>query len=366
MPLPDFFLRSFRILLFPFAVLYGGILHVRNKLYDRKTLKSICFNIPIINVGNLSVGGTGKSPMVEYLLSTLKPYYKLGTISRGYKRRTKGYLLADTDSTSLELGDEPMQFYIKYPDVAVAVGEERIVAVPQLLYDRPETQVIILDDAFQHRSITAGYSILLTSWNDLYTRDYYLPTGNLRDNPYSAERADCIVVTKCPPELTSRQAEELILELNPAEHQPVFFTTIQYGLPYHILSGEPIKLSRETEVLLVCGIANPEPLTSYLEQQVSSFEAMFFNDHHIFTIDDLNAIRSKFNEPTTAQKIILTTDKDAVRLIKFKKELTGLPLFIQPITTTFLFGKEPDFRSLITTFIEDFHNKNSEQNGAEE
>lgn len=365
MPLPDFFLRSFRILLFPFAVVYGGILHIRNKLFDRGTIKSTRFNLPIINVGNLSVGGTGKSPMVEYLLESLKPMYKLGTISRGYKRRTKGYLLADSDSTSLELGDEPMQFFLKHPDVAVAVGEERIVAVPQLLYDRPETQVIVLDDAFQHRAITAGFSILLTAWNDLYTRDYYLPTGNLRDNPYSAERADCIVVTKCPQSLSSKQAEELINELNPSAHQPVFFTSIHYGQPYHILSGTKKNISRETEVLLVCGIANPESLTTFLEQQAATYEAMFFSDHHIYTIDDLKAIRAKFNDLESPDKIILTTEKDAVRLVKFKKELPALPIFVQPITTTFLFEKEPAFRSLIVTFIEDFYNEKSNNHGAE-
>jgi tetraacyldisaccharide 4'-kinase len=364
MPLPDFFLRSFRLLLFPFAVLYGGVLHIRNRLYDRGTIKSTRFNLPIINVGNLSVGGTGKSPMVEFLLATLKTHYKLGTISRGYKRRTKGYLLADLDSTSLELGDEPMQFFLKHPDVAVSVGEERIVAVPQLLFDRPEIQVIIMDDAFQHRAITAGFSILLTAWNDLYTRDYYLPTGNLRDNPYSAERADCIVVTKCPSALTSQQAREIEAELNLAQHQPVFFTSIQYGIPYHILSGATQTLSRQSEVLLVCGIANPEPLTTYLEQQVATYEALFYSDHHIFTIDDLKAIRSKFNQLQAHDKLILTTEKDAVRLIKFKKELPDLPVFVQPITTSFLFGKENAFRSLIVTFIEDFYQSKSDNNGA--
>src|SRR5690348_10148983 len=177
----NFFLKSFRILLLPFALLYWLGIAIRNWLFDKNISKSSGFGLPLICVGNLSVGGTGKSPMVEYLVRILKDKYKVATLSRGYKRKTKGYALANETTTALEIGDEPMQFHLKFPDVPVAVGEERIVAIPQLLHDRPETEVIILDDAFQHRPINAGLNILLTDCNNLFYNDWFLPAGNLRD-----------------------------------------------------------------------------------------------------------------------------------------------------------------------------------------
>ncbi|MGB5028144.1 MAG: tetraacyldisaccharide 4'-kinase, partial [Chitinophagaceae bacterium] len=169
----NFFLKSFRILLLPFALLYWLGIAIRNWLYDKRILESTSFGLPLICVGNLSVGGTGKSPMVEYLVANLKNKFKVATLSRGYKRKTRGYAMADEKTTALEIGDEPMQFHLKFPEVPVAVGEERILAIPQLLHDRPETKVIILDDAFQHRTVKAGLNILLTDYNNLFTRDFY-------------------------------------------------------------------------------------------------------------------------------------------------------------------------------------------------
>ena len=198
----SFFLKSFRILLLPFALLYWLVIAIRNWLYNKKIIPSASFGLPLICVGNLSVGGTGKSPMVEYLVRLLKDQFKIATLSRGYKRKTKGYALANKESTALEIGDEPMQFHIKFPDVPVAVGEERLDAIPQLLHDRPGTEAIILDDAFQHRAIKAGLNILLTDYNNLFTRDFYLPTGDLRDLKSEYKRAEIIVVTKCKPDLT--------------------------------------------------------------------------------------------------------------------------------------------------------------------
>ena len=173
-------LKPVRILLLPFSLVYGMIIYIRNWMFDKNLLRSATFNLPIICVGNLSVGGTGKSPMVEFLIAKLKSQFRVAILSRGYKRKTRGYALASDHSTALEIGDEPMQFYNKFPDVTVAVGEERIVAIPQLLHDKPDTQVIILDDAFQHRSVKAGFNILLTDFNNLYTRDWFLPTGDLQ------------------------------------------------------------------------------------------------------------------------------------------------------------------------------------------
>ena len=198
----NWFLKSFRVLLIPFAIIFWLVIAVRNWLYTKNILKSTSFGLPLICVGNLSVGGTGKSPMVEYLVLHLKNRFKVATLSRGYKRKTRGYVLANEYTTAIDIGDEPMQFHQKFPDVPIAVGEERIVAIAQLMHDRPDTEVIVLDDAFQHRAIKAGLNILLTEYANLFTRDFFLPTGDLRDLRSSYKRAQIIVVTKCRPDLS--------------------------------------------------------------------------------------------------------------------------------------------------------------------
>jgi len=351
----NFFLRSFRLLLFPFALIYGAIIIIRNIFYDKGWLKSGGFNIPIICVGNLSVGGTGKSPMVENLAGLLKDRFKVATLSRGYKRRTKGYILADEKSTALEIGDEPMQFHLNHPEIYVAVGEERIEAIPQLLYDHPETEVIILDDAFQHRSIKAGLNIILTDYNNLYSRDFFLPTGDLRDQGSSAKRAEIIIVTKCKPELNESEAKNIREELRILPHQHLFFTTIRYGSPYHLITRKNISLNRQMEVLLVCGIANPEPLKKFLHEETLTYEACYYNDHHIFSIDDLTEIRTRFQQIEATEKVIITTEKDAVRLIKFGEELKDIPFYVLPISVSFLFSETKAFNNLIINFIEGFN-----------
>ena len=322
-------------------------------------MKSASFNFPIINVGNLAVGGTGKSPMVEYLLRLLQDEYKAATLSRGYKRKTKGYALANDDTTALEIGDEPMQFHTKFPGVAVAVGEERIVAIPQLLHDRPHTQVIILDDAFQHRAIKAGLNILLTDYNNLFTRDLFLPMGDLRDQRRSYKRADIIVVTKCPASLQQEEKKKIEKEISPLPHQQVFFTTIQYGVPYHIITKQPKPITEDDEVLLVCGIANPRPLEQYIVQQAKTYYEQSYSDHHIFTIDDLRDIRRKFEE-LQQPAFIVTTEKDAMRLIKFRNELIDMPMFVLPVRHRFLYDGGMRFDELVHTFIRRFSaNKNN-------
>jgi len=205
----NWFLKSFRILFLPFAIIYWLVLWVRNFLYNKNIFRSSSFGLPVICVGNLSVGGTGKSPMVEFLVERLKGRFRIATLSRGYKRKTRGYALANEHSTALDIGDEPMLFHLKFPGVPVAVGEERLVAIPQLLHDKPDLKAIILDDAFQHRAINAGLNILLTDFNNLFTRDFYLPTGDLRDLKSAYKRAHIIVVTKCKPELTDDEADKI-------------------------------------------------------------------------------------------------------------------------------------------------------------
>ncbi len=348
------FLKSFRILLLPLALLYGVIIIARNFLYNKKYLRSAEFNFPLICIGNLVVGGTGKSPMVEYLIELLHPQFRIATLSRGYKRKTKGYALAKENTTALEIGDEPMQFHLKYPELPVAVGEERIVAIPQILHDKPATQAIILDDAFQHREVKAGFNILLTEYGDLYTRDFFMPTGDLRDQSSSASRADIIVVTKCPAELDDAEKIKIISELDPSANQQVFFTAIEYGTPYHILTKAQQQITQQIEVLLVCGIANPKPLKQYLLEHASTYYQVDYSDHHIFRIDDLKDIQKKFEAITAQQKIIVTTEKDAVRLMKFADRLAQLPLFVLPIKHKFLFNEGQQFNDAVISFIKNF------------
>ncbi len=350
----NFFLKSFRILLFPFALLYWLVIGIRNWLFDKQILKTAEFGLPLICVGNLSVGGTGKSPMVEYLVGRLKDDFKVATLSRGYKRKTKGYLLAGNNTSALEIGDEPMQFHLKFPSVPVAVGEERIEAIPQLLHDCPDTEVIILDDAFQHRSIKAGLNILLTEYGNLFTRDFYLPTGDLRDLKKSYKRAEIIIVTKCKPNLTEAEKQKLIREIKPLPDQHIFFTAIAYGELYHVISGKPANFSHSAEILLVSGIANPRPLKKMLEEHSNIYHLLQYSDHHIFTIDDLNEIRKRFDELESEEKIILTTEKDAVRLQKFSNEIGGLPFFVIPVRHQFLFNEGTIFDRLVGDFIKDF------------
>ena len=358
----DIFLKSFRFLLFPFSLLYGAVVKVRNLMYDRGFLSVTRFNVPVICVGNLSVGGTGKSPMVEYLLDMLAGRFRVATLSRGYRRRTKGYVLAGQDTTALEIGDEPMQFHVKFPGVAVSVGERRVEAVPQLLYDRPETEVIILDDAFQHRAIGAGLNIVLTDFSNPYSRDFFLPAGDLRDARRRADQADVIIVTKCPPQLSTAESAAFSRELSPAAGQHLFYSTIEYGTPYHLTDHQETALHSDAEVLLVCGIANPEPLKRWLEGQVSGFEMMRFRDHHIFNIDDLKDIGQRFRALQSQRKIILTTEKDAVRLQKFGPALQALPIFVLPIRMRFLFDGAHEFRAIIDNFIETFPRNIEEMN----
>lgn len=354
------FLKSFRVLLLPFAVLYGGIVYLRNWMYNKQYLKSVGFNIPIICVGNLSLGGTGKSPMVEHILSILSDEYKIATLSRGYKRKTKGYALANHNTTALEIGDEPMQFHIKFPNVSVAVCERRIEAIPQLIQDIPNLKGIILDDAFQHREIIAGLNVLLTDYNNLYCDDIFFPTGDLRDQRKAANRASIIVVTKCPSNLSLEQRDEIIEKLYPAQHQSIFFTSIAYDTPYHIYNpNDEWVLSLRDEVLLVCGIANPLPLKEYLHEHTNTYYQISYSDHHIFSIEDLKEIKEKFEQIPSKSKLILTTEKDAVRLVKYTEELNDIPLYVLPIKPHFLFDAEIAFNKLVIDYLAQFHTNNN-------
>ncbi|WP_425659200.1 tetraacyldisaccharide 4'-kinase [Tenacibaculum ascidiaceicola] len=308
-------MKLFRFLLFPFAVLYDVVTRFRNWFFNVGILKSTSFDISVIAVGNLSVGGTGKSPQIEYLIRLLKDDYKIAVLSRGYKRKTEGFQLVNDTHTAEDVGDEPLQFYKKFKnDITVAVDADRTNGIQQLLKNDNPLEVILLDDAYQHRKVTASTYILLTKYNDLYVDDFVLPTGNLRESRRGAKRASVIVVTKCPENLSKAEQEKIVRKLNPKSYQKVFFTTIAYD--ENLKGTEELAISdlKDKEVLLVTGIANPKPLLNFLKEKEVSFKHLNFPDHHNFTQQDISTIKKSFDELPSEQKIILTTEKDYMRL----------------------------------------------------
>lgn len=331
----------FRKILFPFAVLYGFITSFRNFLFDQGILKSVSFDVPVIVVGNLSVGGTGKTPQIEYLIRLLSEHYKIATLSRGYKRKSEGFILADENSNAEILGDEPFQFHKKFPFISVAVDANRVNGIMQLLSLERRPDIILLDDAFQHRKVRAGFYILLTAYNDLYCDDYMLPTGNLRESRKGVNRADVIIVTKCPAQLSKMQQQTLINRLRPNSNQPVFFSSIQYDeFLYSEVDKIPIAAINGLARLFVAGIAKPEPFFNHFH--ASNQEQYVFSDHHIFTHQDIAAILTKAGDG-----IIITTEKDFVRL---KGKLPKEKLYYLPIQSTFLDGAD-DFNTLIYNYV---------------
>jgi tetraacyldisaccharide 4'-kinase len=353
-------LKKSRYILIPFSFLYGLIIRGRNRLFDKNILRSAGFDFPLICVGNLAAGGTGKTPMVEYLVKILKEKYIVATLSRGYKRKTKGFLIADEHTKTFETGDEPMQIHQKFPGITVAVAEERIMGIPQVLNDKPATDVIILDDAFQHREVNAGLNILLTDYNHRYTHDLLLPAGNLRDTKSSSKRADIIIVTKCPENLMEDEKNQIVSELKPLPRQKVYFAKIVYKNPYHLFSKKEIVLVGNNDVLLVSGIANPRPMEELLKDKVSAYQLMKYKDHYDFHSGDIKQITGRFSEIKNSEKIILTTEKDAVRLLKFKNEIENLPFYVLPMEHEFLFDEGRAFENEVIQFVELFRKDQSE------
>jgi|SRR5690554_378789 len=318
-------MKRFRKILFPIALLYGVITSVRNFLYDRNILKSTVFDMPIIAVGNLSVGGTGKTPMVEYLVRLFSPQYRLVTLSRGYKRKSKGFLLAAADTKMEEIGDEPFQYHSKFKNIDVAVAIDRVEGVTKTLEFLPETHLILLDDAFQHRRIKAGFNILLSSYNDLFYKDYLLPVGNLRESRSGVQRADMVVVTKCPSRLSVEEMKTIKKNVGLAPEN-IFFTTIQYSTEV-FNQQESIKLKDlASDFIAVAGIAKPKYFYEYLKCPKEN--CLTFPDHHAFTEKELVKILNKANG-----KKIITTEKDYMRL---QGRLPDNQLYYVPIEVRFL------------------------------
>lgn len=348
-------LKKLRRLLYPFSVVYGWGTSIRNNLYDSGKYHSVEFTLPVISVGNLSTGGTGKTPMIEYLIQLLGDSFQLATLSRGYKRKTTGFVMADEKSTAATIGDEPMQIHSKFPKVNVVVCEDRLLAIPEMLRTDPGIEVILLDDAYQHRRVKPGLSILLTDYNNLYTRDILLPAGNLRESAKGSSRADIIVVTKCNTEMTESEKSHIIKELNPLPHQKVFFTKTNYGVPYHFSTGEKLPQNEQHNVFLFSGIANPQPLEKEIASSHNLVGTLTFGDHHAFSKNDIDKIKARFDSLNFANKILITTEKDAVRLRPFSDAIQSWPLYILPVDHSFLFDEGGRFDNEILLFCEGFN-----------
>ncbi len=328
-------MKLLRFLLFPFAVLYDVVTTIRNWFFDIGILKSISFDIPVIAVGNLSVGGTGKSPQIEYLIRLLKGDYNIAVLSRGYKRKTKGFQIVNDNHKAIDVGDEPLQFYEKFGnEVIVAVDADRTNGIQQLLKSKNPPEVVLLDDAYQHRKVKASTYILLTKYNDLFSDDFILPTGNLRESRRGAKRTDVIIVTKCPDNLSEVDQKNIIKKISSTKNQQIFFTTISYD---EDLKGEKnlsISDLKNKEVVLVTGIANPNPLLEYLSKREIDYKHLKYPDHYNFTDEDVLRIK-KESGVSSSENIILTTEKDYMRL---KRKIDNL--YYIAIRSTFLDKKQ--------------------------
>ena len=345
--------------LLPLSFLYGMGVRFRNMLFDTGILESRSFPIPVISVGNITVGGAGKTPHVEYLIRLLCETKRVSVLSRGYKRRTKGYLLASSSSTSLELGDEPYQMYLKYGrQVHVAVSANRCEGIERLCSD-PETKdtdVILLDDAFQHRYVKPGVNILLVDYHRLIVYDKLLPAGRLREPKDGKRRADIVIVTKCPPDLRPMDFRVITKALNLYPYQKLFFTTIEYGDLIPLFSNSRSlalsEITSEYEVLVLSGIASPQHLLCDIQKHTENVIPMTFRDHHLFTPKDIARINNTFDS-LSSKRIIITTEKDAARLVG----LDGLSddvrnhIYALPIKTTFLLEQQEQFDEFILSYV---------------
>lgn len=334
-------MKWLRFLLFPFGILYLLITGLRNFLYDRNILKSYIAPVPVIAVGNLSLGGTGKSPQTEYLIRFLSDKYQVATLSRGYKRKSKGFVLADENTKVEELGDEPFQFFSKFKNIRVAVDADRTHGIQNLLKLENPPEVIILDDAYQHRKVRADFYILLTAYGDLYTDDFILPVGNLRESRNGAKRTQAVIVTKCPSVLSGNEKEIIKNKLALNHNQKLFFTAIGYD-EFVYSDGSRLKVSeiKTRKKVLLTGIAKPEPFFDFLKNGEDLL--LKYPDHHNFSDSEIGEIKTKAGDD-----IIITTEKDYMRI---KDKFDSNQLFYLPIKPVFL-GDEKIFQKQIEPVV---------------
>ena len=346
-------MKGLRLLLFPFALIYGTVVGLRNLAYKTKIFKSSKFNLPIINVGNLSMGGTGKTPHIEYLIRLLKDQHNLVTLSRGFGRKERGFQIADKTSTADSIGDEPLQYYKKFGNtISVAVEANRVLGVMDICTQKPETNLILLDDAFQHRAIHAGLNILLTTYDEPFFQDYILPVGNLRESRRGKNRADIIIVTKCK-NFGEIKKEDIISKIKPLTNQSVFFSMVNYGQIYRLAGHEYDEKIAGKNIVVVSGIAKAKPLLSYLRNQANVLHHFEFNDHHTFTDKDIAEIHNKIDKFASDNPIIITTEKDAMRLMNHTSfdKIEKYPWFYQSIKIEL--DDEERFNKLIIEYVKE-------------
>ena len=345
-------MQKLRYLLFPITIVYIIITMFRNWLYKVNVKRSFKFSIPVINIGNLSMGGTGKTPHTEYLIKLLKGTHHLATLSRGYGRKEFGFKIADEKTTSKQIGDEPLQFYKKFgSEITVAVESDRVKGVMDICYQKEEIDLVLLDDAFQHRSIQPGFNILLTDYSHPFYNDYVLPVGDLRELRHGKGRADIIIMTKCP-SFENLNRTDIIQKIKPNSNQSVFFSKVIYGDVYEFNTFETVNLTKKN-IILVTGIAKPNPLLNYLKKSYNVLEHCKFADHYRFKekdIDDISNLLIKFAE---LDPIIITTEKDAMRLIgcEFEVKVKQQPWFYQSITVAL--DDKGKFDKLILDYVQE-------------
>lgn len=346
-------MKLVRLLLFPFSILYGFGVMLRNMAYDFGLFKSIKFKIPVISVGNLAVGGSGKSPMTEYLINLLKWDFTLAMVSRGYGRKTSGFRFVDEcDDVSL-VGDEPLQIKKKFEGISVVVCEKRVDAIEQIEW---ENDVVILDDAFQHRVVKPGLSILLFEFSSFQSSQFLLPAGNLREPMSQKKRADIVVITKCPKTLDESQKQLIAgkLDLNP--NQALFFSFLKYGNLKSVyeehLSRPLSSLNSSSNIILLSGIANPKPLLEMLQDYESKVIHHEYSDHHNFTDKNIAKLVREYVQLGIGNNLIITTEKDAQRLNskQFNEQLKGIPIFYLPIEADFEEPEKTSFNNLIINY----------------
>lgn len=344
-------LNYLRLLLLPLSLIYGLAITLRKKLYDWGILRSVKFDLPVICVGNLAVGGSGKTPTTEYLIRLLADY-KIAVLSRGYGRKTKGFILADETATAETIGDEPLQYFQKFTNITVAVCEDRVAGIEKL---KETHDLIILDDAFQHRAVKAGFNILLFEFRKLGTLQFLLPAGNLRDVFASRKRADVLLVTKAPVPLLHVAQQASVNELQPNNNQPVLHSYLKYGELQHLYSTESRTLDsiKDFDVFLLTGIANPLPLIETLEKYAKSIKHEEFRDHYAFKEADIKNFKSAFEAGVNKDKIIITTEKDSKRLKAsgFKDLLVNLPVYFLPIEVELFEEDKITFNELILNYV---------------
>jgi tetraacyldisaccharide 4'-kinase len=354
------------IILYPLSLIYGLITSVRNFFYNTGILKTVEFPFPVICVGNITVGGTGKTPHTEYIAGLLKQNFKVATLSRGYKRETNDFRLASPTTQVREIGDEPLQIARNFPDILVAVDKNRVHGVKQILNKYSETEVIILDDGYQHRRITPGFSILLSDFERLFIRDHMLPYGNLRESKENMRRADIILITKSPENISPIQRRLIVKEIDKLPYQNLYFTTFQYKplLPVfdylHEGSYPDMSECSDCGIVLITGIANPKPLKEYLQKSYKEIIHLSFPDHHNFTVNDLKSLESAYNNLKSSNRYLITTEKDAVRLREFTNiaEPIKSVFFYLPVGITFLNDDKDEFDNLIIEYVKKNHRNN--------